>query len=475
MLFIKSKSSAQSVEGATRLLLLEKLQEQGMTALIRSARLAAYELALGARERVPEMERAIAAREETEEAAPYVRGDIFCLEDYVLFLIFGNEEDELAGMRAGIVYQAETLEPQRQLDAFCENVSRALETARRSAGREELTGQDAVWKLDEREAHAGLTRFIARHAHDGVATDETKSQSVERALAALENADARRFLRRVIEAQADGRVAELLTQREDDGGEMASLINSLADVGLLQREVSVSCRQVGRSLFRLPSPDTLAVITSSNAMCSECGAAIADEKIEELIAPTGQASSLLSDGAWLNAQLRAALHGLGISDASIAGGQAHADGEAHLMANVCHEPFLFVLRDSDVTAAHTHHALDELIETGSSHLVVITTGKIQEEARTRLREHARRRTREGSEVEIIFIEGMDAAAAELQHAFDRASHRALADELCRLDGSLGLSVGYLVATRFRLDQKPAALTDLAESAVGALAGSLREI
>jgi hypothetical protein len=476
MLLIESKKSAQSVDGATRLLLLEQLQESGLNPLIRSARLAAYELALGNRDRVSEMERSVAAHTETEDAALYVRGDLFCFEDYVLFLVFGNKEDDLAGMRAGIVYEADASEAASRLDAFCRNVYAALESARRSAGREELAGAElADWKVEEQDIQAGLVRFISRHAREMSSSDEAKPKESGRALELLENAEARRFLRRVVEAQAEGQIAELLNTHEEDGGATQSLINSLADVGLLKREVSVSCRQVGRSLFRLPSPDTLAVITASNATCSECGAAIADEKIEETIAPTAQSATMLSDGSWLTRQLRSVLNGLGVKDAAIADGRAFTDGEAHLMANVCGEPFLFILRDGDLTATQTPRALDELIETEGKHLVVITTGKIQEEARVRLREHARRRAREGKEIEIILIEGMETAGAELQHAFERVSHRALADTLCELDGSLGLSVGHLIATRFRLAQKGAALTDLAASAVGALAGSLREI
>jgi hypothetical protein len=184
---------------------------------------------------------------------------------------------------------------------------------------------------------------------------------------------------------------------------------------------------------------------------------------------------MLADGSWLTAQLRSLLNGLGVRDAAIADGHAFTDGEAHLMANVCGEAFLFILREGDLTATQTPRALDELIETEGRHLVIIATGRIQEEARVRLREHARRRAREGQEIEIILVEGMEAAGAELQHAFERVSHRSLSAALCQLDGSLGLSVGHLIATRFRLAQKGAALTDLAASAVGALAGSLREI
>jgi hypothetical protein len=225
----------------------------------------------------------------------------------------------------------------------------------------------------------------------------------------------------------------------------------------------------------LPSPDALAVITSSNARCSECGTAIADEKVEEMVAPTETAGVLLEDGSWLVNSLRTVLHRLGVPENQIAVAPASGDGEAHVMVNVCNEPFLFVLREGDVTGAQARRALDLLIETEASHLVVVAMGKIQEDGRVRLREHARRRARSGSEVEVILAEGMDAASTELQHAFERVSQRTLAEELSELDASLGFSIGYMVATRFRLIQKPGALKDLAESAVGALAGSLREI
>jgi hypothetical protein len=167
------------------------------------------------------------------------------------------------------------------------------------------------------------------------------------------------------------------------------------------------------------------------------------------------------------------LRELGIPEKEITVGPTSDDGEAHMMVNVCNAPFLFVLRDGDVTAAHARHALIKQIETEARHLVVVASGKIQDDARERLREHARRRVRVGSDVEMILIEGVD-ASDELRRTFERVSQRALAGELSALDTSLGLSVGFIVATRFKLMQKEGALKDLAESAVGALAGSLRE-
>jgi hypothetical protein len=483
MLFIESKVSDQRVDARTRLLLLEKLQDKGLVPLIRSARLHCFELALTGPERVPEMERAVAAQARIEMDAPYVRGDVFCFEDFVLFLIFGDEEHDVSGMRAGIVYEAETAAPQISLDSFCRNVRDALEATRRSTGDNDKTtgAEDAAWRAREHVAANGLARFKEGRAHEKEeptpeVSEVRKESAIERlrAVELLEDAVARRFLWRIRESQAAGRGADAPSDVETEAG-AESLVNRLSDAGLLRREIVVSCRKVGRAIFRLPSPDALNVITSSSAICSECGASIADEKVDELIVVTDTASTLLENGSWLSTRLYSVLRGLGIPESGIAVGPSSSDGETEMMADVCGEAFLFVLRDGDLSATHARRALEKQVETEAAHLVVVATGKIQDEARIRLREHARRRARGGSEVEVLLVEGVNSAINELQHAFERVSQRALAEELCALDTALGLSVGHMISTRFRLMQKSGALSDLAESAVGALAGSLRGI
>ncbi len=477
MLFIESKISNRKVDAQARLRLLEKLQDKGLAPLIRSARLHCFELALMGPDRVPEMERAIASATKVEEDMPYVRGDIFCFEDIVLFLIFGDEEEDVAGIRAGIVYEAEATAPLLSLDSFCRNVRDALEAMRGGDdGSSNETGvEEVAWRRRAPQDASGLARFM--EGRTGEASDMRQETGVEqlRAVELLEDAGARRFLWRIRESQAAGRGPDLQPDVEAAEAGTESLIGRLSDAGLLRREVVISCRKVGRSLFRLPSPDALSVITSSNATCSECGAKIADEKVDELIVPTETASTLLENGSWLSTRLYSVLRSLGIPESRIAMGSSSSDGEMHMMADVCGEAFLFVLRDGDLTAAHARRALEKQVETESPHLVVVATGKIQDEARIRLREHARRRARGGSEVEVLLVEGVNSAINELQHAFERVSQRALAEELCALDGALGFSIGQMIATRFRLMQKSGALSDLAESAVGALAGSLREI
>lgn len=471
MLFIESKTSKRSVEVAKRLSLLEKLQEKGMTPLIRSTRLSCYEQALLGPDRVALMEREVASWEETEDDRTYIRGDVFCLEDFVLFLIFGNDEDETAGMRAGIVHGAETFEPVKKLDAFCRNVSDSLEATQGESRSVEID-ETAEWQQREPRVMATLGRKAAEIASDSFTLSRRNDVGQSRAVELLEDVEARRLLRRISESQTEGRISEIVSGVENEAV-VVSLINRMADAGLLRREVQVSCRKKGRSLFRLPSPDALNVITASNATCSECGTAIADEKIEDLVKPTETAAELLEDGSWLASRVVASLRELGVPEKQIATGATSEDGEAHIMLSVCNEPFLLVLRDGDVTTAQARHALAMQLETEAAHLVVVSSGKIQDEARERLREHARRRLRGGSDVEVILIEGVD-ATEELRLAFERVSQKALAGELSALDTSLGLSLGFIIATRFRLMPHAGKLQDVAESAVGALAGSLRE-
>lgn len=448
LLLIECRISQSNVDYRSRLPLLERLQERGLVPLIRTTRLHCYETALLGPDRAPLMEQAIAARAATEDDAQYIRGDIFCFEDHVLFLIFDDEENTRQSLRAGIVYETSMTDARDELDRFCRSVGEALNSVR--DGEAGFMLEAIEWELCAPLDQTGLNSFS-----DGQMSDAAMSLRGEttieasRATEILEDTNARKLLRRITEAHRDGGVADLLSGLKGKT-ETEALIRRLAENGLLRREVVISCRQVERPLFRLPSPDALAVITESHAVCNDCGANIADEKIEELVVPTDIAARLLEDGSWLSKRLSSVLLQLGLSEEHIVNGPINADGEAYMMASVCREPFLFALKDGDVTATHARHALGKLIETEAAHLVVVATGKIQEEARTRLREHARRRARSSNEVEVLLIESLEAVAGELQHAFERVSNRALAEELSALNSSLGLSVGHMLTTRFRL-------------------------
>jgi hypothetical protein len=360
MLFVESRAAELEVERRLRTPLLEALEGRGLVPLIRASRLHFFERATTGTERARELERLLEARSEAEGEEPYVRGDIFCSEDFAHFLVFGDGYGGGAGLRAGIVYDAGTDAPTEKLEAFCRNVLEAFAEAAGGEGARE-GGESAatagvVWRAREGQSQGAFRRPAAdaETAADAPAQRAPGSADRARAIEILDDAGARGFLQRLREAHEDGRAAEHVAGGR--GPEQESLVSRLAGAGLVRREVQVSCRKDGRSLFRLPSAEALAIVTASNAVCSECGSAVADERAEELVTPTPLATSMLKDGTWLVSSLRSILGGLGVPESQTAPLPSADDGSAQVLATIGGEPFLFVLRDGDFTAAHARRA-----------------------------------------------------------------------------------------------------------------------
>src|SRR5215216_6668810 len=434
MLFLQSKCLYHACDAVARTRLLQELQARGIVPLIRSYRLRCFEDVLLGLDHVSQMETTLASSTDSTIAEPFVRGDLFCFQDYILFLVFGDDDE----IRAGIVYEARTPEPFRKLDSFCQELR-------------SLLAQNVLflpeWATSAPSMPQGFRTFVERQDADSLYTSLRKETMSKRILAAskLEDESARVFLRTARNAHQEGYAAKLLTGHTEH-----IPIQRLEDAGLVEREVQISCRKTGHALFRLPNPHALAVVTVSDATCSECGAPVADENVEEVIAPTQLASSLLEDGSWLVSRLHFLLREMGVPEREIAVGPSEGTGYGQLMANICGEPFLIVTRDGDLTPAFARWAIDFEIDTEASHLVIVATGRIHKEAGVLLQNHSRRRVSSGQDFEMIIADDAATAGRELEAALERVSQRVVAEQLCVLDNSLGLSVSRLVVTKFNL-------------------------
>jgi hypothetical protein len=451
MLFLESKTLRHLVDGDGRIKLLEELQQKGLTSIIRTARLNSFSDLLLGPERIREMETSIAAWTESENREAYVRGDLFCRSDHVFFLIFDDNKGAAPLIRAGIVYETGTPEPFRKLDSFCRDVRELLlaqsESGESEPGKVENFPQ---WEHGKPTMPEGFRRFVARQDADSLYTSLRKETMSKRILAAskLEDESARVFLRSARDAYQEGYAAKLLSGDLAESHEFS--IEKLEDVGLLEREVQISCRKSGHALFRLPNAHALAVVTVSDATCSECGSPVADEKVEEVIAPTQLASSLLEDGSWLVSRLHFIIREMGVPESEIAVGPSDGTGHGQMMVNLCGESLLLVTRDGDLTPAFARWAIDLEIETEASHLVVLATGRLHNEAGLLLHNHARRRISGGQDFELILADDVAAAGRELQYALERVSQRVIGEQVGDLDSSMGLSVSRLIITKFNL-------------------------
>jgi hypothetical protein len=440
MLFLESKILNRAVDTAARTHMLQALHAGNVVPLIRSTRLRAFEDVLLGLGHVSEMESALANSTESTTGEPYVRGDLFCFDDYILFLVFEDDDS----IRAGIVYEGNTPEPFRKLDSFCHDVRSVL-----MSNEPQLSMSFPEWQTNAAAMARGFRTFVERQDADSLYTSLRKESMSKRILAAskLEDESARVFLRTARNAHQEGYAAKLLTGHTES---VDVPIQRLEDAGLVEREVQISCRKTGHALFRLPNPHALAVVTVSDATCSECGAPVADENVEEVIAPTQLASSLLEDGSWLVSRIHFLLREMGVPEREIALGPTEGNGYGQLMANICGESFLMVTRDGDLTPAFARWAIDLEIDTEAAHLMIVATGRIHKEAGVLLQNHSRRRVSGGQDFEMIIADVVATAGSELEQALERVSQRVLAEQLCVLDSSIGFPVSRFVLTRFHL-------------------------
>ena len=467
MLFIQSNSLALSPTEGERLRLLDALAARGFVPLVRSLRRHMFQSLVASdgdaafvATAAKELEREAAARHESDGEGAYTPGELFCAGDCVLSLLFREEaEEEEGGVIAGVVYSVDTSEPLTRLGRFCREVREALaeivdERSQRAGSRrdEERGAEPATGATDwqargARSAH-GLARFIATQPADLVRAAALRGRhGLTRASELMEGREVRLFLRRVEEMRHEGYTPRRLLREADALGGVS--VETMLEAGLLEREVRVSCRQSGHALFDLPSPDSLAAITISKAKCSLCAAPVADEVVEETFAPTRLAAALLEDGRWLSNRVHKLVRSLGVPDSEIATGPASAHGESHLAVEVCGSSFLFVTRDGDLTPALARRVVEVAEETEATHLVVVTTGAVEDEGHLRLHEFAWRRGRAGRDLDLTLVKGLGDARALIEQAFERAVRRELSRHLYTLDAPLGFSAGCFVLQWFK--------------------------
>ena len=457
MLFIQSNELALRANASQRLRLLDALAASGLAPLVRSARRRFFEALVGqgghAAFIAAETERECAAKQESEGGIAYTPGELFCADDCVLFLVFGDGAEDR--MSAGVVYSVETAEPLAKLERFCRAVRGALIEVREAKEDASATATEQAhdipdWHARTGAASQGLARFMAIQPAEFVraAAVHRGARALGRASELMEDSSVRSFLRRVQEMRREGYTPRRLLA--EAGATLGNVsVERMLDAGLLDREVRVSCRKSGHALFDLPSPDSLAAVTISRAKCSQCAAPVADEVIEETFNPSRLAVALLEDGRWLANRVYKIVRGLGIPDSEIATGPASRHGESHLAVEVCGNSFLFVTRDGELTPAFVRRVVEIVEETEAAHLVVVITGGADDEGRMRLYEFVWRRARDGRDLGMTLIEGLSGARAQIERAFEIAVHHTLARNLFTLDTALGFSAGDFVLDWFK--------------------------
>lgn len=450
MLFIQSNSLALAPDEGGRLRLLDALAERGLKPLVRSTRRQLFRTLVGpASDLAAELESLCAERAGTSGKGAYTPGELFNGGDCLLALVFGADVNETA---ASVVYDLHTAEPLARLERFCRDVHEALGSIDEDATASSSTEPQALlplWRPRARGTGQGLARFAAIQPEEFVRTAAALrgGRELVRASEMLEERAVRDFLKRVEELRREGYTPRRMLAEANTHGRVS--VERLAEAGLLERELRVSCRKHGHALFDLPSSDSLAAVTVSRAKCSMCAAPVADEVVEETYSPSRLAVALLADGGWLANRVYRVVRSLGVPESDISTGPPTEHGESYLAAEVCGSSFIVVSRDGDLTPAFARRAAEIVEETEATHLLTVVTGAAEDEGRLRLYEFAWRRARGGRDLDTTIVEGLDAARAEIERAFARAVRRELSRALFPLDAALGFTAAGFVLEWFR--------------------------
>jgi hypothetical protein len=447
MLLIQSNSLALTLDAGERIRLLDSLASKGLTPLIRPARRTFFRLLAPRDAASPEeLEAKCAAlRGFAAGGGEYTPGELFRAGDCLLSLVFGAGGDD--GLRASVIYDAETTGPLGRLEEFCREMRAAADGAVASQVEEETKAPPEWQPYEGRSLPQGLARFIAIQPAGVVrATALRGGWGLRRASELMEERSVRLFLRRVQELRREGYSPRRLLA--EAGAVSGVTVEEMLDAGLLEREVRVSCRASGHALFDLPSADSLAAVTISRAKCSQCASPVADEVIEETLSPTRLAVALLADGGWLASRVHAIIRSLGVPESEIATGPASPEGDSYIAADVCGSSFLFVTRDGDLTPAFSRRVASVVEETEAAHLVVVVTGAVEDEGRLRLYEFTWRRARERSDTATTLVEGLEGARGQIGRAFRAAVRRELSRHLFTLDSALGFGAADFVLDWF---------------------------
>ena len=228
MLFLDSKILRHHVDATARIRLFSALEETDHKPLIRSLRRRFFTDLPVNPDNEELMETSISSWTESTMDEPYITGDVFAFNDYLLYVIFDDDEPARPLINAGIVYETSTAEPFRKLDRFCHEVRDLLML------NSVDSGSAPNWETGNRDMPQGFRTFVEKQDTDSLYTSLRKETMSKRVLAAsrLEDESARLFLRTARNAHQEGYAVKLLSGETRPENVP---IERLEDVGLVER------------------------------------------------------------------------------------------------------------------------------------------------------------------------------------------------------------------------------------------------
>jgi hypothetical protein len=330
-----------------------------------------------------------------EEGA--VTGEILFGEESALLLVPARTRLFVAEVRNGF-------EPSI-LSQFTTDVESA---ARDSLDGRRLRGMDFTWRD---EALPGLRVQDGPDPLSDLTQQEPEydSQQLEKSRELIDH-EGRTFFMGVVQS-GKASLADL-----GDRGAVLPLL----DAGLLRQEYLLVCRKDSRALLTVPDLGDLG--DAANLPCAACGRPMKDELAQEIVSPTPEGKSLADGSKWMTIWITDELVAAGVPLESISWSVSAGEDEIDIVARVAGLPVFFELKDREFGLGDAYRFVTRVVRYGGEHGVVITTDRVNEEAKKYLDEQGDSPV---GTMRMYTVEGAAATTSSLSTILSSASRLAV--------------------------------------------------
>jgi len=345
--------------------------------------------------------------EEDEVYTTYTEPDEFTIEPSNFILVAGIGTDSPS---AGA-----------KLDDFCAKLTEAI---KEQVDGRRVRGMKLTWKPRAPRGR-DLSRFLKSAQRQGARYEPPEYDANEAVLAnALASPDLRKKLLEVMR-QTKVRTADML---QGDSEATRGIIDKLTGLALLSREYLLVCSKSGQGLARLQSKEDITGSRLKALSCGQCGRPLMEERVDEILIPTGQARKLSEGSRWMRIVFTNTLIEEGISRDQIVWNLSQNGEDVDVIASIMGRLVFVELKDREFGLGDAYPFSSRVARYGGDVGIIVTADKVAQDAKKFFEEQAKQaRYYEGPRPppSIRFIEDFDPSSRALPNLLD------------------GLSLGYL--------------------------------
>lgn len=254
------------------------------------------------------------------------------------------------------------------------------------------------------------------------------------------------------------REQDLLFLSKADPELLHSALEEFKEVGLVELEYLLECKQDRRPLIRaknrrqLESPELAAFI------CPVCRGPFTSENLVTVYSATESAREICAHSQWLRIWLTDQLTQLGVPLGCLLWRRPDNAEETEILAEFMGQLWLFSIKDGDFGADDSYALNYRRVRCRADRIVLITSGACGSEARRLLDEAIGDDHRRGAAGDgVVYIEGLDQANTRLEQALASAAFAYGQHRLKPIEEIAGFDLGGLLRLRFEVRERPSAV------------------